>query len=98
MRSRVVSPVYKVKKNAESILHRMFPSRFIPLYSMVTFSRIPYAEAVKKARVQDALLEGLAGCAALGAAGLIAAGARALLNGGGARQAPPNTETVPGGC
>jgi kynurenine 3-monooxygenase len=31
----------------------MFPLWYVPLYSMVTFSRIPYAEAVRRARRQD---------------------------------------------
>lgn len=76
MRSRVVSPAFKLKKKAESVLHRLFPSRFLPLYSMVTFSRIPYAEAVQRARRQDLLLEGLAAGALLGLAGLLAVAMR----------------------
>jgi kynurenine 3-monooxygenase len=73
MRSRVVSPVFKAKKRAEAVLHRMFPQRFLPLYSMVTFSRIPYAEALAKARRQDRMLEALAAAAALGGAAALGA-------------------------
>lgn len=61
MRDRVVSPAFLLKKQAEKVLHRLFPTSFIPLYSMVTFSRIPYARAVEQARRQDMLLAALAG-------------------------------------
>lgn len=78
MRDKVVSPLFAVKKRAEQVLHRLMPHRFLPLYSMVTFSRIPYAEAVLRARRQDALLMGLGIAAACGAAALGVAGVAAL--------------------
>jgi len=52
MRDHVASRAFLVKKSAEKVLHRLFPRAFVPLYSMVTFSRIPYAEAVSRARQQ----------------------------------------------
>jgi kynurenine 3-monooxygenase len=52
MRDHVASRAFLVKKSAEKALHRLFPRAFLPLYSMVTFSRIPYAEAVSRARKQ----------------------------------------------
>ncbi len=76
MRHGVVSPAYRLKKQAESLLHRLFPRRFVPLYSMVTFSRMPYAAAVAKARRQDALLLGLGTAATVAAGALAAAVAR----------------------
>lgn len=78
MRSHVTSPMFKARKRIESALHRAFPERFLPLYSMVTFSRIPYAEAVEKARRQDMLVNGLAAAGVAGAAGLLMAGLRRL--------------------
>ena len=35
----------------------MFPDRWAPLYEMVTFSHIPYADALEQGKQQDALLE-----------------------------------------
>jgi hypothetical protein len=29
---------------------------YLPLYTMVTFTRIPYAQAARRARIQDALV------------------------------------------
>lgn len=49
MRDHVASPVFLMKKRAEKALHRLFPRAFVPLYSMVTFSRVPYGEAVARA-------------------------------------------------
>jgi kynurenine 3-monooxygenase len=52
MRDHVASSVFLMKKKAEKALHRFFPRGFVPLYSMVTFSRIPYGEAVGRAERQ----------------------------------------------
>jgi hypothetical protein len=35
----------------------MLGERWMPLYSMVTFSTIPYAEAMRRAKEQDRLLD-----------------------------------------
>ena len=34
----------------------MLPGVYLPLYAMVTFTRIPYAEAARRARLQDRIL------------------------------------------
>lgn len=53
MRDHVSSRSFLWKKRAEKILHRLFPRWFLPLYQMITFSRIPYAEARRRAARQD---------------------------------------------
>jgi kynurenine 3-monooxygenase len=57
MRSKVVDPRFLQKKRIDTALHELFPDRWIPLYSMVTFSTIPYSEAAERARQQDNMLE-----------------------------------------
>jgi kynurenine 3-monooxygenase len=57
MRSRVVDPLYIRRKKIDVALNEMFPQHWMPLYSMVTFSTIPYATALERSRRQDALLE-----------------------------------------
>jgi kynurenine 3-monooxygenase len=52
MRDHVASPWFRMEKRAERVLNRMFPSWFIPLYIMISFSLIPYAEARDRARRQ----------------------------------------------
>lgn len=37
-------------------MNRWFPQRWIPLYSMVTFNRIPYHEVAERRRRQDKVL------------------------------------------
>lgn len=59
MRSKVIDPRFQQKKRIDSSLHEMFPDRWMPLYSMVTFSTIPYSEAAERARQQDNLLESI---------------------------------------
>jgi kynurenine 3-monooxygenase len=52
MRDHVASPWFRMEKRAERVLNRMFPSWFIPLYTMISFTTIPYAEARDRARRQ----------------------------------------------
>jgi len=57
MRSRVVDPAFLRKRELDARLHDMFPDRWIPLYTMVTFTTLPYSEARRRAAAQDALLD-----------------------------------------
>jgi kynurenine 3-monooxygenase len=45
MRDSVASPVFRFKKKASHALHALVPSLYTPLYDMISFSTIPYAEA-----------------------------------------------------
>jgi len=57
MRDRTGSPAFIRKKKWERFLARRFPNWFVPLYTMATFTRIPYAEAVQRAARQDAVVQ-----------------------------------------
>lgn len=52
MRDKVGSPAFLMKKKLEKTLHAIFPNWFMPLYNMISFSDIPYAEARAKAELQ----------------------------------------------
>jgi kynurenine 3-monooxygenase len=60
MRDLVATPRFQLKKKIEAELHKKFPDKFVPKYSMVTFHRIPYSVALMKGRVQDKILTELA--------------------------------------
>ncbi|EDO45190.1 predicted protein, partial [Nematostella vectensis] len=53
MRSSVNSTLFLVKKYFFSFLHWLMPKTIIPLYTMVTFSRIPYHTVIKRSKLQD---------------------------------------------
>lgn len=75
MRDSVASTGFLLRKKLEAWLHRLAPDAWVPLYTMVTFSHTPYAEAQARARRQERLLDRvLVGAAALGLAGLAAGG------------------------
>jgi len=57
MRSKVVDEKFLRKKVIDAWLANHFPDRWAPLYEMVTFSHLPYADALAQSRRQDALLE-----------------------------------------
>lgn len=56
MRDKVADASFLLRKKIEAHLHQLFPEEWIPLYSMVTFSHIPYAEALSKGKRQDEIM------------------------------------------
>lgn len=72
MRDKTGSRMFLWKKKYEKLLAKLLPGRFVPLYVMVTFTRIPYADAVRRAALQNRCVIG--GIAVL--LGLIAAFAK----------------------
>jgi len=65
MRDHTASRAFLAGKKLENVFHRLLPFWFVPLYTLVTFTRTPYAEAVRKARRQMLLLRAVAGGALL---------------------------------
>jgi kynurenine 3-monooxygenase len=59
MRDRVGSRLFVLRKKLGILLHRLFPHWYVPLYVMVEFTRIPYADAVRRARRQDWVVRGI---------------------------------------
>jgi kynurenine 3-monooxygenase len=53
MRDRVASPWFVLGKRLAVLLHALFPRWYLPLYTMVEFTRIPYADAARRARMQN---------------------------------------------
>jgi kynurenine 3-monooxygenase len=70
MRDRVGSPWFVLRKKLAVLLHTLFPRWYLPLYTMIEFTRIPYADAVRRARAQARVVAGAAAAAAALAAGL----------------------------
>jgi kynurenine 3-monooxygenase len=55
----VTAPDFKLRRAIERELQIRFPA-FVPLYAMIAFSTVPYAEAVRRAAEQDAVVDRLA--------------------------------------
>jgi kynurenine 3-monooxygenase len=62
MRDRVGSRWFVLKKKSAILLHRLFPRWYLPLYTMIEFTRIPYADAVRRARRQDRIVWAVGAC------------------------------------
>ena len=56
MRDHVASVGFRMKKRTQRILHRLMPSWYTPLYNLVSFTLIPYAEARRRAARADRVL------------------------------------------
>lgn len=52
MRDRTASRAFRARKRLERALSRLLPGIFVPLYDMVSFTTVPYADAVERARRQ----------------------------------------------
>jgi kynurenine 3-monooxygenase len=55
MRDLVADPMFLLRKEIAAHLHEQYPQQFLPLYSQVTFSHIPYHKALEEGHAQDAL-------------------------------------------
>ncbi len=56
MASRSATPSIVAKRRLGVLMNRLFPAWWTPLYTMISFSNIPYAEAVKRVQNREALL------------------------------------------
>src|SRR5438552_2562402 len=66
MRDKTASRAFRAKKKLDHFLEAALPGIYLPLYTMVTFTRIPYGDAARRARLQDRIVyAGLIAIAAL---------------------------------
>jgi kynurenine 3-monooxygenase len=56
MRDKTASSAFRAKKKLDHLLEAALPGIYLPLYTMVTFTRIPYAAAARRARTQDRIV------------------------------------------
>ncbi|MBA2398885.1 MAG: FAD-dependent monooxygenase [Bradyrhizobium sp.] len=56
MRDKTASRAFRAKKKLDHTLEGLLPGIYLPLYTMVSFTRIPYADASRRARLQDRLV------------------------------------------
>lgn len=59
MRDRVADPAFLLQKKVGLSLEQRYPEVFIPKYSMVSFHRLPYAEAMRRGQTQESILREL---------------------------------------
>lgn len=58
MRDKVADPEFLLRKKIEARLHELFPDKWIPLYSMVTFhDNIPYSQAYYAGKQQEKIMD-----------------------------------------
>ena len=57
MRDLTAQPEFLLQKKIEAAFSAKYPGRWMPLYSQVTFSHIPYAEALAAGKRQEAIMQ-----------------------------------------
>jgi kynurenine 3-monooxygenase len=58
MRDKTASRAFRAKKKLDHLLEAALPGMYLPLYAMVTFTRMPYLQAARRARLQDRIVYG----------------------------------------
>ncbi|UCF69546.1 MAG: FAD-dependent monooxygenase [Acidobacteriota bacterium] len=71
MRDHTASRWFVFRKKLEQLAHFLLPSWYVPLYTMVTFTRIPYGEARRRAARQARVVRWALGSLGVGLAALI---------------------------
>ena len=61
MRDRVSSRLFLWKKRLDILLHKLLPRWYLPLYTLITFTTMPYAAARRRAHQQVRVVRLLAG-------------------------------------
>jgi kynurenine 3-monooxygenase len=56
MRDFVGDPDFLLQKKFELRISELYPKKYLPLYSQVSFSHIPYSEAYRKGKEQDVFI------------------------------------------
>ena len=56
MRDKIASKTFRAKKKLDHLLEGLLPGIYLPLYTMVTFTRIPYSTAARRARLQNRIV------------------------------------------
>jgi len=56
MRDKTASKAFRAKKKLDHLLEGVLPGIYLPLYTMVTFTRIPYSAGARRARLQDRIV------------------------------------------
>lgn len=57
MRDHVGDPSFLKRKKLEAQIQDAFPEEWLPLYSMVTFSDLPYSEALRLGKIQKSIMD-----------------------------------------
>src|SRR5438105_4861421 len=56
MRDKTASRIFRAKKKLDHALEGLLPGIYLPLYTMVTFTRVPYSAGARRARLQDRIV------------------------------------------
>ncbi|WP_266203762.1 FAD-dependent oxidoreductase [Pontibacter kalidii] len=57
MRDKVADPRFLLRKKIEGKISAQYPDKWIPLYSMVTFTDLPYSYALETGQQQDKIMK-----------------------------------------
>ncbi|XP_059470305.1 kynurenine 3-monooxygenase [Neocloeon triangulifer] len=57
MRDLVNRKTFLIRKHFDNLLHTLMPDLWIPLYTSVTFSHMPYAQCIKNKEWQDKMVD-----------------------------------------
>lgn len=59
MRDKVADPTFQLQQKVERRIAELYPGKYFPMYSMVSFSDIEYQVALKQGKEQDEMIQNL---------------------------------------
>jgi len=59
MRDNTADPTFLLQKEIEKKFSNLYPDKWIPLYSMVSFTNIPYSDAWKIGMKQEKMMQSI---------------------------------------
>ncbi|CRK62222.1 Kynurenine 3-monooxygenase [Alloactinosynnema sp. L-07] len=68
LRDRLASPLFLARKKADLALNKVLGDRWVPLYTMISHTTTPYADALRRSRRQNTTLAWVACAVATGTA------------------------------
>lgn len=66
MRDKVGSRLFLLRKRFDNLLHKLAPRWYLPLYTLIQFTTMPYREAVERVRKQENVVFGIVAVLLLG--------------------------------
>ena len=59
MRDKTADPKFLLQKKIEQKFYQKYPNKWVPLYTMVSFTNTPYSEAWKIGMKQEKMMENI---------------------------------------
>jgi kynurenine 3-monooxygenase len=65
LKDKVKSPIFLMRKKLDLVLNRIFPEYWLPMYTMIAHTKMPYMNAQVRSMQQERIINSVAICIAV---------------------------------